>query len=852
MISIKHFQIEGKEKDCVTDNKAPTFSFYYESDDTSIKNAVFTLSNGYKKELTDEVFFTYDGEALSPYKTYKGTLTAYGLDGSSDKKDIVFSMGKIDDPWIGKWITDPEYTFTEKGVSPKVMTFRKKFHLDEAKEKANIYITCIGVYRLEVNGKKVSESFLKPGFTSYKNNLMYQVYDISSHLMVGDNEIVVHVAGGWAVGSFVFTRVNRVYKDKQSLLLELHMEGESKKEEIIASDDTFEVSTDGPYLMADLYDGETYDANIDTSVLNYHKVHVETIGFKPSINADDSSDIRINRIMKGEFVKKIDNKFLFDFKQNLTGIIHLKIKNGKKGNRIIIHHAEILNKEGDLDLSLLRTAKATLTYICKDGYQEYTPEFTYMGFRYITIEGIESLDDVEILAYHLTSEIKEHGHFECSNKMLNQLDSNIHWSSRNNFMDIPTDCPQRDERMGWTGDISIFANTASFNFEMHRFLKKWLRDVKAEQLKTGGIPNTVPIHGYGFPATMPKMAIDFWGDCILTVPYTLYEYYGDRKVLEELYPNMKKYVEAEKFWANLIGIGKYRYIWHTPAIFHFGDWVSPDVDKMSAWQKRSKYTATASLCRCSALLSKIAGILGYKEDEAKYRKIASKVKNAYSKVFTKDGKLKKEEFQTGYVLPLAFDMFDEKDRKNALFNLVRLIEKNDYCIGTGFPGTPYILFVLADNGYADVAYKMLLNTKAPSWLYNVSVGGTTIWEKFDGMMPDGTVRPSKDGTGNMVSFDHYASGSVGEFLYSRIVGIRILEAGYKSFEVRPILGGDITYASASTLTPHGEISVRWERKDEDFTISVKVPMSTTCKLVLPDGSTKELTHGTHTISCKLD
>lgn len=852
MISIKHFQVEGKETGCITDNRHPTFSFYYESEDTIIEKAEFTLSNGYKKELKDEVFFTYDGKGLMPYETYKGTLTAFGKDGSSETKEITFTMGKMNDPWKGKWITDPNYTFTEKGISPKVMTFKKTFDLQEAKNEATIYITCIGVYRLEVNGKKVSECFLKPGFTSYKNNLLYQVYDAKSFLKEGKNEIIVHVAGGWAVGSFVFTRVNRVYKDKQSLLLELHMKNNEGMDEVITSDDSFLVTTEGPYLMADLYDGETYDANIDSSnTTGYHNAQIEQLSFAPKIIADDSSDIKVNRVMKGKFIKRIGSKYLIDFKQNLTGIIHLNIKNGRKGNKIIIHHAEVLNKEGDLDLSLLRTAKATLTYTCKDGYQEYTPEFTYMGFRYITIEGIDTLDDIEILAYHLTSEIKEYGHFECSEKMLNQLDSNIHWSSRNNFMDIPTDCPQRDERMGWTGDISIFANTASFNFEMHRFLKKWLRDVKSEQLKTGGLPNTVPIHGYGFPATMPKMAIDFWGDCILTVPYTLYEYFGDKEILEEFYPNMKKYVDAEKFWANLIGIGKYRYIWHTPAIFHFGDWVSPDVDKMSAWQKRSKYTATASLCRCSALLSEIAGILDKKDDEEKYRKIAHKVKNAYTKVFTKNGKLKKEEFQTGYVLPLAFDMLPEDDKKKALSNLVRLIVKNDYCIGTGFPGTPYILFVLADNGYSDVAYKMLLNTKAPSWLYNVSVGGTTIWEKFDGMMPDGTCRPSKDGTGNMVSFDHYASGSVGEFLYSRIVGIRITEPGYKSFEVKPVLGGNLSYASASTLTPYGEIKVRWDIKDDDFTIRVQVPMSTTCKLTLPNQETKELSYGKHEISCKL-
>ena len=548
-------------------------------------------------------------------------------------------------------------------------------------------------------------------------------------------------------------------------------------------------------------------------------------------------------------MKSVNGKTLYDFGQNLTGIISLHIKEAKQGDTIIVKHAEVLQKDGDLDLSLLRSAKATLTYVCKEGEQDYTPEFTYMGFRYITIEGIDPAK-VEVKALHLTSEMDEVSSFHCSDKMLNQLQSNIVWSGRNNFEDIPTDCPQRDERMGWTGDISIFAPTALFNFDCDRFLKKWLVDVKSEQRKGGSIPVTVPIHGYGLPYTMPPLAVDFWGDCILTVPYAIYQNTGEKEVLETYYDSMKRYVEAEHFWAKIWGVGKYRYIWHTPSMLHFGDWVSPEVDKMSEWQKRSKYTATASLKRCASLLSEVASILGKKEDEKKYAELASKVKDAYISVFTKNGKLKKKEFQTGYVLPLAFDMFEGTDKENALKNLVKLIEDNHYCIGTGFPGTPYILFVLADNGYEDVAFKMLMNTEAPSWLYNVKVGGTTIWEKFDGMLEDGTCRPSKDGTGNMVSFDHYASGSVGEFLYTRIGGLRILEPGYKKFEVKPILG-PLTSLEESTLTPYGKIEIKWKRENDDFTLEIIVPMLTSCKAVLPDGSQKELSSGRHILTCKL-
>ena len=853
MITIKNFQMDGRPSPSQSDNPHPLFTFFYEGKEEDFSHAVFRLSNGYQKTLQKEVFHRYEGESLKPDTQYQATLIVYDKKGNTDKQDFFFTTGNQKDSFSqGKWITDPSYTFREKKVSPKVMTFKKIFTISPSLKDALLSITAIGVYRLEINHKKVSDSFLKPGFTSYKTNLLYQRYDVKDYLKEGENEIIVHVAGGWAVGSFVFTRVNRVYEKKQSLLLSLSLEYENGKEDKLFSDESFLVSTEGPYRMADLYDGETFDCRRNASNLaDYHKARTMSLSFSPHLILDDSCDIKIKCTLKPTFLKKIDEKYLFDFHQNLCGIIHLNIKNAQAGQKILVHHAEVLNKEGDLDLSLLRSAKATLTYICKEGNQEYTPEFTYMGFRYISISGIDSLDQVEILAYHLTSEIPEIGSFTCSNEMLNRLNQNILWSSRNNFMDIPTDCPQRDERMGWTGDISIFSNTACYNFQMSRFLKKWLRDVKSEQLKTGGIPTTVPIHGYKMPATMPEMAIDFWGDCILTVPYSIYENTGDRQVLSEYYSCMKKYVQAEKFWANLLSIGKHRYIWHTPSFLHFGDWVSPDVDKMSEWQKRSKYTATASLCRCSALLSKIASILGKKEDEADYKKLSEKVKEAYSTLLMKKGKLKKKEFQTGYVLPLAFDMLENEDKKNALENLVSLIKKNDYCIMTGFPGTPYILFVLIDNGYADIAYKMLLNTKAPSWLYNVKVGGTTIWEKFDGMNEDGTVRPSKDGTGNMISFDHYASGSVGEFLYTRIAGLRIREPGYKSFEVRPILGGDLTFAETKTISSYGEIYVRWEKKGTDFQIVVHVPLFTTCHLVLPDGSEMDLKQGNHTKSCVL-
>ena len=380
-------------------------------------------------------------------------------------------------------------------------------------------------------------------------------------------------------------------------------------------------------------------------------------------------------------------------------------------------------------------------------------------------------------------------------------------------------------------------------------MEKWLRDVKAEQLPTGGIPNTVPVQGYGFPATMPEMAVDWWGDACVLVPWALYEATGSLDVLRMMYPTMQKYVKACCFWAGF-GIGKHRYIWHTPSVLHFGDWVAPDVPKMSQWQARSKYTATASLCNTSGTLAKIARILGKTEDAAKYKELSRKVADAYCGVLTDGNGKTKEEFQTAYVLPLYLNMFPENVKAKAAENLVKLVEKNDYKIGTGFPGTPYILFALADNGHADTAYKMLLNTQCPSWLYEVRVGATTVWERWDGLDENGECPIGDDGTDMMISYNHYASGAVGAFLYRRVLGVEPTEAGYRKFKFAPVVGGGITEAEGTVGTPYGVIKAAWKIADGEMAMTVAVPVGTECTAVLPSGEEKVLGSGEYTVTAK--
>jgi len=847
MLTIKRFAVENLTEGCVTDVKNPRFSFALESDKENVTLNKATLTVGdWTLETTDQTNLAYTGAALKPFTTYEAHLTAEDNNGEKAEATLTFETGRLDTPWTGEWISDPAYSFTEKKVSPVPMIFRKKLSLKGKVKRARIYATAMGIYELDLNGKKVGDRYFAPGFTSYKTHLQYQTYDVTSEL-TGEDDLVVNVGGGWAVGSFVFTRVNRVTADRQALLLEVRVTYEDGTEEVIGTDATWDVSEEGPYRMTDIYDGETYDAMVKLDEINWRKAAKETLRVHPTITADYGAPVKRHEVFEPVSVNKVGDELIYNFGQNFAGVISLKLR-GKAGQVVKVRHAEILNPDGSLNVTFLRTAKAAATYTCVDGEQEYTPRMAYMGFQYAAISGIDQADLIEVKAVALYSDVAHTGSFECSDDMLNKLQSNITWGARSNFVDIPTDCPQRDERMGWTGDIAVFAPTACYNFDMSRFLEKWLLDVKAEQNPGGGIPNTVPVQGYGFPATMPEMAIAWWGDACVTVPWAEYQARGDVELLRTMYPVMKKFVKASKFWCSF-GFGKHRYIWNVPGMLAFGDWIAPDVPQMSQWQRRVKWTGTASLCNTARLTAKVAEILGYPDEAKYYNDLSAKTADAYCSVLTDgNGKLL-EEFQTAYVLPIYLNMFpDEATQKKAVENLVALVEKNDYCIGTGFPGTPYILFALADNGREDVAYKMLLNTKCPSWLYEVKVGATTIWERWDGLDENGECPIGDDGTDMMISYNHYASGAVGNFLYTRTLGIEPLEGGYKSFRVKPVTG-TLSSAKGAVETPYGTIRAEWAKEGEHLTLKVEVPVGTKASVELPDGSAREVGSGKWEFAC---
>ncbi|MCD8306708.1 MAG: glycoside hydrolase family 78 protein [Clostridia bacterium] len=846
---ITDFTVENLSSGCITDNTAPRFSFKAESEvkGACIEEAEITL-NGWNYKGKDQILLKYEGKKLEPFTSYTARLRVQDNAREESEAELTFRTGRLDTPWAAKWITNGSYVFREKKVSPVPMTFRKKVSLDKKVKSAIICATCIGLYVVEINGKQAGDIYLCPGFTSYKHTLQYQTYDVTD-MLAADNDIVVTVSGGWAVGAFVFTRKNRITAPRQALLLELRVTYEDGTTEVIGTDTSWDVSMEGPFRAACIYDGETYDATVDLDAINWVKASVEKVRIKPQIVAGFGDPIRAHEVLKPVKVTHAGGETIYDLGQNFAGVVRAEIK-GKAGQTVIFRHAEVLAEDGTLFTRILRSAKATATYVCKDGEQVYSPRLTYMGFRYVGVSGIAD-EDIKVEGLALYSDMKPAGTFRCSSELLNRLNENILWSSKSNLMDLPTDCPQRDERMGWTGDIALFAPTACFNFDTSRFYDKWLNDLRAEQHRSGGVNSTVPAQGYHFPATMPPIAVDFWGDAAVLVPWAEYRSRGDVEILEKSYDSMRRYVKACKFWAGLFSFGKRRYIWKNLNPLHYGDWVSPDAPKMSQWQGRHKYTATASLQHTSGILSQAAKILGKEKDAQYFAKMSARTAEAYVSVFTDgNGKLKKEEFQTAYVLPLAFGMFPEGQREKAVQNLTDLVAKGGYRIGTGFPGTPFILNALADNGAADVAFKMLECTDCPSWLYEVKSGGTTIWERWDGLNPDGSVKLPNDGTDCMISFNHYASGAVGNFLYTRIAGIEMTKPGYKEFDIRP-LTGDLTYASATHESPYGEISSSWKIEDGTFMLSVKVPMGTTCNVTLPDGTARCVDSGTYAFTCAM-
>lgn len=719
--------------------------------------------------------------------------------------------------WQAKWI---QAGFKEDSASRPAHYFRKSFTLSRKVRQAKIYITCHGLYEAELNGKRVGRAYLTPGWTEYKKRLQYQEYDVTSQLQPGNNTLDVVLGDGWYRGNFGFGGHRDYYGKELALLCQLELTYRNGKKEIIGSDDSWQ-STNGPIRYAEINNGETIDARMP--VKNWTVVHTVNYGFndlipteaEPITKHESFKPVKIFTTPKGEKV--------IDFGQNLVGWVMMKAK-GPAGTKITIRHAEVLDKEGNFYTENLRGAKATSTYILNgNGEENFEPHFTYYGFRYIAVDGYPGdLKPDDFTAVALYADMMPTGTFECSNPLLNQLQHNIQWGQKGNFLDVPTDCPQRDERLGWTGDAQVFSRTAAFNFNVHRFFSKWMKDVALDQRPDGAATNVVPdvLNGAGGAAG--------WADVTTIIPWNMYLVYDDKDFLERQYPSMKA-------WVDYMTHNSVNDLWNKGS--HFGDWLSyrsPNDDGSDAITDKYEI-AQCFYAHSTQLLINTAKVLDKTDDVAKYEELLKKIKDAYNHEYvTASGRLMSNT-QTSYVLALQFDMLPDAIRPVAAKYLADNIQMYHNHLTTGFLGTPYLCHVLSRFGYDDLAYKLLLQDTYPSWLYPVKKGATTIWERWDGIKPDGNFQASR-----MNSFNHYAYGAIGDWMYRVMAGIDTDPnyPGYKKIIIKPHPGGNISYCKASLKTQYGTVTVNWHIEDNKFKMDVVVPKNTTATVFVPDAAGK--------------
>jgi alpha-L-rhamnosidase len=744
---------------------------------------------------------------------------------SAWSKPAYWQMGLLNTgDWKAKWV---QAGFLEDTIQRPSPLFRKEFKASKKVLSATIYITAHGLYEASINSKRVGDYYLTPGWTSYNKRLQYQSFDVTSLVHQGNNAIGVTLGSGWYRGYLAWSGNKNTYGNDVALLLQLDVLYTDGSKETIASNESWKSST-GSILSSEIYHGEIIDAGKDkkgwdasgfndtgwsnVTVKDFTKSILVSTQNEPIRKHETFKPLRIITTPKGEKV--------IDFGQNLVGWVQVKVKGGP-GDSIKIYHAEVLDKKGNFYTENLRVAKAEGIYILKGGAEEFfEPHFTFYGFRYIKVEGFSGeIMPENFTAVALYSDMQPAGKFSCSDPLINQLQHNIQWGQKGNFLDVPTDCPQRDERLGWTGDAQVFSRTAAFNMNVNNFFAKWLKDVEADQQTNGSVPFVVPnVLGPGAGGSAG------WADVATIIPWNMYLVYGDKKILAQQYRSMKAWVDY------MTGKSK-NDLWNTG--FHFGDWLfyQPFDDRDGRAAVTDKYLiAQCFYAGSTQLLIKAATVLGKTDEISKYTELLKKIKEAFGKEYiTSSGRLVSGT-QTAYVLALNFDMLDETLRPQAAERLADNIKSYGNHLTTGFLGTPYLCHVLTRFGYDSIAYKLLLQDTYPSWLYPVKMGATTIWERWDGIKPDSSFQ-----TPAMNSFNHYSYGAIGDWMYRVIAGIDTYEdePGYKHIRIMPHIGGNLSYVNADLETYYGTISSHWKLDNDKLQLEVEIPTNTRATIYIP-------------------
>jgi len=844
-IKVQHLLTEDLVNPISIDAPAPRFSWQLSSPQRDVMQTAYEIRVGTSNEkikgkdvvwnsgktLSDQsAYVTYKGEELKTGQKYFWQVRVWdNLGKASDWSEIAsWQMGLLTPAdWKAQWITPG---FTEGSPEQPSPIFRKEFRIAKKVRSAIAYITAHGLYEAQINGQRVGNAYLTPGWTSYNKRLQYQAYDVTPLLQQGDNAVGATLGSGWYRGHVGYDPTPNIYGKDIALLLQLQITYTDGSTATVVSDDSWKSST-GAIRSSEIYYGETIDARKEqkgwarpgfndkswdgVAVKDFAKNTLIATINEPVKQHEIFKPVRIFKTPKGEQV--------IDFGQNLVGWVKFKVS-GKAGDKIVLSHAEVLDKPGDFYTDNLRSAKSQDTYILSgNGEETFEPHFTWQGFRFVKVEGYPGdLKPEDFTAITLYSDMQQTGTFSCSNPLINQLQHNILWGQKGNFLDVPTDCPQRDERLGWTGDAQVFSRTASYNMNVHNFFAKWLKDVAADQYSSGSVPHVIP--DVVKRAGSEPGGSTGWSDVSTIVPWNMYLAYGDKRILENQYSSMKAWVDYMQHQSN-------NNLWNTGS--HFGDWlfysVNDDNDGSSAIT--SKYLiAQCFYAYSTSLLVNAAKVLGKEEDVTYYTALLDKVKKAFLDEYVTPNGLISSDTQTAYVLALQFDMLPQNLRQQAADRLASNIKRYGNHLTTGFLGTPYICRVLSTFGHTDVAYQLLLQDTYPSWLYPVKMGATTIWERWDGIRPDGSFE-----TPTMNSFNHYSYGAIGDWMYRVIAGIDTKSdgPGYKHIIIKPHPGGNFTFASADYETNYGKISSHWKIDSTKFSLDVEIPANTTATVYIP-------------------
>jgi alpha-L-rhamnosidase len=782
----------------------------------------------------------YEGEALRSGSQCLWKVRVW--DGTDDpspySRPAVFETGLLErSDWEGTWISagkgpagdlEPpsgdEYDDLANGLAPSPY-LRREFPLDKPVRRARMYATARGVYELYINGNRVENDVLAPGWTDYDRRIQYQTYDVTPLLAEGPNILGAVLGDGWFAGFFGFDPKHRgaLYGARPQLLAQLAVEYEDGTTESLATDGSWSCST-GPILYSDLLMGESYDARrempgwaesgFDDS--GWHGVEAEELG-STNLVAQPDEGIRVTEELEALAVTEPESgRYVFDLGRNMVGWVRLKVE-GEAGTKVTLRHAETLNPDGTIYTENLRSARQTDTYTLKGGGEEiYEPRFTFHGFRYVEVTGYpDELRPGAITGRVVHSATPPSGSFECSSSLVNELQENIVWGQRGNFLSVPTDCPQRDERLGWMGDAQVFVRTASYNMDVAAFFEKWMVDVQDAQSPEGAFPDVAPLLR-GSELIDLRWGAPAWGDAGVIVPWTIYRTYGDTRIVERHYDAMVRWMEY-LHEANPDLIRKNR------MGNNYGDWLSPKGDHTP-----KHLLATAYWAHDAKLMAEMAVATGRNEDAKKYRDLNGRIKAAFQETYVSPDGWIEGDTQTCYLLALHMDLLPQELRSAAAEHLVRTIEREDWHLSTGFVGVGYLCPVLTEAGYTDVAYRLLENETYPSWGYTIKNGATTIWERWDGWTEENGFQSP-----NMNSFNHYSLGSVGEWLYRYVAGIDLGTPGYGQIVIRPRPGGSLTHARAEYDSVRGRLSSSWKIEDGRFILEALVPPNTTATVQVP-------------------